>query len=109
VTSGSAVTGNGDQDSDADFAARVEGLLSGVEELKSRLEAASRSEIALPELLRSMEAFGRDHGPLLRQVAATVLESLRLQALQQAYAWRDQLSRALDAQAQASQEKKPNS
>jgi hypothetical protein len=92
------VTENSHQDADAVFAARIEGLLSSLEELRSEIGAASRSEIAVPELVHSMEAFWRDHGPILRQATATVLESLRLQALRQAYEWRDQLSRELDAQ-----------
>jgi hypothetical protein len=95
------MTMNGNQEPDAIFAARIESLLSGLAELRSQIGAASRSEIAMPQLVQSAEAFWRDHGPVVRQATITVLESLRVQALDQAYGWRDQLSRSLDAQARS--------
>jgi hypothetical protein len=89
---------NTDEDADAVFAARVDGALSSLEELRSQIRAASQSDIAVLELMRSLEVFWRDQGPLLRQVALTVLESLRVQALEQAYEWREQVTRTIDAQ-----------
>jgi hypothetical protein len=90
---------NAQQDANSAFDARVGAALSGVEDLKAQLAAAGRSEISAPELVRSTQAFWHDHGPVLREVKNTVLESLRIQALEQAYEWRRQLDRALAAQA----------
>jgi hypothetical protein len=92
---------NGNQEADAIFAARIESLLSGLAELRAHIGAASRSEVPMPQLMQSAEDFWRDHGPVVRSATMTVLESLRVQALDQAYGWRDQLSRALDAQARS--------
>jgi hypothetical protein len=88
---------------DAVFAARIEVALSSLADLRSQLGAASRSEIPPEELARSLGDFWRAERPLLTQVAAAVLESLRVQALQEAYGWREQLTRAIDAQAKQNQ------
>ena len=93
------MTSDPNRDADAVFAARVDGLVASLEEMKSKVGAASRSEIAVLNLMRSADEFWRDQGPLLRQVTTSVLMSLRIQALEQAYGWREQLVRALDAQA----------
>ena len=85
-------------DANAVFTARVEGLRVSLEELREQIRAAARSEVAAPEVAKSLRDFWSDHGPLLKFVTATVLESLRVQALEQAYAWREQLDRALEAQ-----------
>jgi hypothetical protein len=92
-----------DQTADALFAARIEVALSSVEDLRSQLGAASQSKISAEELARSLTDIWRAEKPLLTEVAAAVLESLRVQALQQAYEWREQLTRAIDAQAQQNQ------
>jgi hypothetical protein len=57
-----------------------------------------RSEVTGPELVASLRDFWRDQEPALRMVTATVLESLRVQALEQAYGWREQIIRATEAQ-----------
>jgi hypothetical protein len=87
-----------DQDPEAVFAARVEGLRSGIEELRLQLLRASQSEVTGPELAASLRDFWRDQEPALRMVTATILESLRVQALEQAYGWREQIIRATEAQ-----------
>ncbi|MEU4606444.1 hypothetical protein AB0F43_25925 [Kribbella sp. NPDC023972] len=92
-----------DKTADAAFAARIEVTLSSLENLRSQLGAASRSEISPEELVRSLGDVWRAERPLLTQVAAAVLESLRVQALQQAYGWREQITRAIDAQAKPKQ------
>jgi hypothetical protein len=71
--------------------ARVTAALAALDDLRHDLEAASRSEVTLADLAESVRDFWRDQEPLVNQVAATVLEMLRLQALEQAYRWRDQL------------------
>ncbi len=90
---------NADQDANPALdAARVEAVLSGLEELKMQLQAAGRSEFSAPEIQRSLAAFWHEHGPVLREVKKAVLESLRIQALELAYEWRKQLEQALAAQ-----------
>ena len=98
------MTPDAGQDADAVFAARVEGLRSSLEELRDQIHAAGRSEVTAPELAKSLRDFWSDQGPLLKFVTATVLESLRVQALEQAYGWREQLDRALEAQRKFAEE-----
>ncbi len=72
-------------------AARVSAALAALDELRGQLDAASHSQLASSELANSLRDFWRDQGPLLKQLAATVLESLRVQALEEAYKAREQL------------------
>jgi hypothetical protein len=72
-------------------AARVDAALAGLADLRHQLDAAGRSEIPLSELTNSLRQFGEHHGPVLNQLARAVLETLRVQALEQAYQWREQL------------------
>ena len=80
------------------LAAQLEGLRSSLEELSAQIHAAGRSQVGARELASSLRDFWSDHGPVAKLVTATVLESLRVQALEQAYGWREQLVRALEAQ-----------
>jgi hypothetical protein len=80
------------------FAAQLEGLRSSLEELSAQIHAAGRSQVGAPELAASLRNFWSDQGPVVKLVTAAVLESLRVQALEQAYGWRQQLIRALEAQ-----------
>jgi hypothetical protein len=87
-----------DRDADAVFAAQVQGLRLSLEDLRDQIHAAGRSPVGAPELAGSLRDFWSDQGPVVKFVTATVLESLRVQALEQAYGWREQLNRALEAQ-----------
>jgi hypothetical protein len=80
------------------FSARVEGLQSSIDELRLQLQRASQSEITATELAATLRDFWRDQEPALKVVATAVLESLRVQALEQAYGWREQIIRATEAQ-----------
>lgn len=93
------MTTDSGQSADALFAARVELALSSLEDLRAQLQgrAASGSEIAAEDVARSLTDVWREQRPLLAELAAAVLESLRVQALQQAYGWREQLDRSTDA------------
>ena len=92
------MTTHADRNAEAVFAAQVRGLASSLEELREHIRAASQGQVDAAEVARSSRDFWNEQGPVVKLVTATVLESLRVQALEQAYGWREQLIRALEAQ-----------
>jgi hypothetical protein len=77
--------------------ARVDAAIAGLNDLRDRLLRAERGEAAPDELWNALTSYRRDHGLLLRTVAWSMGELVRVQALAALYKWKEQLSAQLAA------------
>jgi predicted nucleic acid-binding Zn ribbon protein len=74
---------------------RISVALSSLDDLRRRLESPGASAADAQEFSAVLAKVWREQEPLLKEVGRTVLEALRIQALNQAYEWREQLHEAL--------------
>jgi hypothetical protein len=77
--------------------AMVDAAIADLDELRDLLQRASRGNLEPDQVLEALRAYWHDHGPVLRSVALSVGELVRLQALSELYKWRDQLGAQLRA------------
>ena len=88
---------------DALSAARLEAAREDLDGVRETLRAATHGDADAVALTDSLRAYLDRHGPTLRSVGAAIGEEVRVQLLQQLYAWRSQLEAQLGSRPRPSQ------
>ena len=69
---------------------------------RDTLTAAARGAASASEVKETLTGYLEDHGPALREAAASMTEDVRRQTLEELYKWRAQLEAQLEARRKAS-------